>query len=290
MALSLSRVPTVDLFGVRIANISEVEAARIVVDSASDGRGGWIATVNTDILRQVQRTRELSDLVATASLIVADGMPLVWASRLQRSPLKERVAGSNLVWSISRLAAAQALPIFLLGGDPGVASSAADVLQSSIENLTVAGTYSPPFGFEYDTRIYDEICAALRAARPAIVYCGLGFPKQEKLITALQAEFRSTWFLASGFSFSFVAGAARRAPAPIQAAGLEWAHRLVQEPRRLFRRYVLHDIPFGLRLIMSAGRRGAKARATNRDVTPAGSETAFARKRTPPPAGKQTQR
>jgi N-acetylglucosaminyldiphosphoundecaprenol N-acetyl-beta-D-mannosaminyltransferase len=162
------------------------------------------------------------------------------------------VAGSNLLQLVSEQAAQRGLSIFLLGGNPGTAQRAASVLAERYPGLRIAGTCCPPFGFERDPAELARISEVLREARPDIVFVGLGFPKQEKLIEVLRPQHPSAWWLGIGVSFSFVAGEIGRAPAWMQRSGLEWVHRLLQEPRRLARRYLVDDIPFVFRLGASA--------------------------------------
>jgi N-acetylglucosaminyldiphosphoundecaprenol N-acetyl-beta-D-mannosaminyltransferase len=218
------------------------------------GRGGWICPTNLDVLRQVVISPELRALVEDADLVVADGMPLLWASRVQGAALPERVAGSSLIHTLSHAAARNGASVFLLGGDPGVAERAAARLRDDIDGLTVCGTHCPPVGFEREPALMAGIEAALRAAQPDVVYVALGFPKQERLIRRLRAEHPSVWFVSVGASFSFVAGEIARAPVWMQRAGLEWVHRLAQEPRRLARRYLVDGIPFLVRVLASAAR------------------------------------
>jgi N-acetylglucosaminyldiphosphoundecaprenol N-acetyl-beta-D-mannosaminyltransferase len=179
-------------------------------------------------------------------------MPLLWASRLQGTPLPERVAGSELIYTLTAAAAEAGRSVFLLGGNPGAAERAGEELRRRNPTLKLAGTRCPPFGFEKDSASVDEITGALEAARPDVVFVCLGFPKQERLIERIRARLPTAWFLGVGISLSFVCGDIRRAPRWMQRIGLEWVHRLAQEPTRLFRRYVLHDIPFAFRLIVSA--------------------------------------
>jgi N-acetylglucosaminyldiphosphoundecaprenol N-acetyl-beta-D-mannosaminyltransferase len=216
------------------------------------GRGGWVITPNVEHLRQFQAQPELRPLYRSADLVLADGMPLVWACRLQGTPVPERVAGSDLVWSLSGEAARTGASLFLLGGNPGVAERAAVVLTSRWPNLRIAGALCPPLGFERDPVERARIDAALEQAQPDIVYVALGAPKSERLVAELRSRFPGTWFLGVGISLSFITGEVRRAPRWMQVAGLEWVHRLAQEPRRLFTRYVVHDAPFALHLFVRA--------------------------------------
>jgi N-acetylglucosaminyldiphosphoundecaprenol N-acetyl-beta-D-mannosaminyltransferase len=143
---------------------------------------------------------------------------------------------------------------FLLGGDHGVAESAAQRLVGDHAGLRLAGTYCPPVGFEADPAELAKIEQAIDAAKPKVVFVALGFPKQDRLIERLRATRPSTWFLSCGISLSFVSGDVQRAPVWLQRIGLEWLHRLGQEPRRLARRYLIEGFPFMARLVLSAVR------------------------------------
>lgn len=219
-----------------------------IVHHAQSGLGGWVLTPNLDHLRRYHHEPELRSIFDAASFVVADGMPLVWASRIAGRPLPGRVAGSDLIRHISVAAAQNDLSIFFLGGAPGAAEGAALVLGQEIPGLRVVGVHSPPIGFEQVQAELDLIDELIVNAQPDIVLVGLPFPRQEKLIAHLQPLRASTWFLGLGVSFSFVNGDVVRAPATLQRFGLEWAHRLLQEPRRLFTRYLVHGIPFAVRL------------------------------------------
>src|SRR5439155_23995077 len=142
--------------------------------------------------------------------------------------------------------------IFLLGGNAGAAEACAERMRTEYPKVRIAGLLSPPHGFEKDERALGEIVATLRAAAPEIVYLALGFPKQEELALQLAPMMPTAWFVGVGISFSFVAGEVQRAPRWMQATGLEWVHRLVQEPRRLFRRYVVDGLPFAARMFAHA--------------------------------------
>jgi N-acetylglucosaminyldiphosphoundecaprenol N-acetyl-beta-D-mannosaminyltransferase len=249
----------VDMIGLAIDRISESETVRHAMEGVRDRRGGWICPTNLDVLRQVVTSPELRSLVEDADLVVADGMPLLWASRLQGAALPERVAGSSLIHTLAHAAARQGASVFLLGGDPGVAERAAARLRSDIAGLEVRGTLAPPVGFERDAARVAEIRSELRAARPDIVYVALGFPKQERLIRELREELPGAWFVSVGASFAFVAGELERAPRWMQRVGLEWLHRLAQEPGRLAARYLVDGIPFLVWVLAASARRRARA-------------------------------
>jgi N-acetylglucosaminyldiphosphoundecaprenol N-acetyl-beta-D-mannosaminyltransferase len=241
---------TVDLFRMPLARVDEAGCIEMVMASLAARRGGWIVTANLDILRRHVLDRGFRELVRPASLFVADGMPLVWASMLRGLPLPQRVSGSDLILTLSARAARHAHPVFLIGGDSGTAEQAAQRLRSQCPGLRVAGTWYPPPGFERDPAHMPALRDALQAAQPAIVYVALGCPKQDQLIGALYPDFPQMWWIGVGISFSLLAGRLRRAPRWAQRAGLEWACRLWQEPRRLAVRYLVHGLPFALLLLL----------------------------------------
>jgi N-acetylglucosaminyldiphosphoundecaprenol N-acetyl-beta-D-mannosaminyltransferase len=242
---------------------SERDVIAHILTSLADGRGGWMVNPNTDVLQQTMQRVDLRRLIHSADLVIADGMPLIWASRVQGEPLPERVAGSTLIRTMSFAAAEAGVPVFLLGGSEGVAERAAARLMTEFPGL-VAGYHCPPVGFESDPMQRASIDEAVATFGPAIYYCGLGFPKQERLMAQLVERFPASWFIGSGASLGFVAGETKRAPLWMQDAGLEWCYRLWQEPRRLFPRYVVHDAPFAARMLtrslIARARRGLAAK------------------------------
>lgn len=251
-ALSPRPLETVRIAGIDLHDVDGAECVNHVMIEASSGRGGWIVTPNADIARQANRDPMIAQLVARATMRVADGMPLVWASRIVGTPLRERVCGSDLVWSLSERAAQQNLSVFLLGGgQEDTASKAAAVLKERYPNLRIAGTWFPPFGFEINPMQKEAMRLALRKAAPDIVYVALGFPKAERLIDELREVLPNAWWIGVGISLSFICEEVPRAPVWMQKVGLEWLHRLTQEPGRLAKRYLWHDLPFVARLLAS---------------------------------------
>jgi N-acetylglucosaminyldiphosphoundecaprenol N-acetyl-beta-D-mannosaminyltransferase len=246
------RARRVTLLGTPLDPLTEAEAVDAIFAALEQGRGGWVLTPNLDHLNQFARSGDLRRFHDQADLVLADGMPLVWASRLRGTPLPERVAGSNLIWSVSGRAAQDGRSVYLLGGTPGVGEVAAKVLREHYPALSIVGAHAPPFGFEREPAELDQIETLLKDARPDIVLVCLPFPKQEVLIEQLQHLRGEMWFLGLGVSLSFVAGDLQRAPDWMRAMSLEWIHRLIQEPRRLYRRYLVEGVPFAARLFARA--------------------------------------
>jgi N-acetylglucosaminyldiphosphoundecaprenol N-acetyl-beta-D-mannosaminyltransferase len=259
VGIRTAREHHVALRGVKFAALTEEQTVDMIIEEVRQHHGGWVSTPNISQLEQINESLELQELVEDASLVVADGMPLVWASQIQGTPLPERVAGSNLVWSLAGAAADAGASLFLLGGDDGVAPRAQAVLEREIPGLRVVGTHTPPVGFEHNPEQTSIIAEKLETTHPDVVYVGLGFPKQERLIRELTRRLPGTWFLGIGMSLSFISGDVQRSPRWMQKLGLEWGHRLLSEPRRLFRRYIVDGIPFTLGLLVRSC--AARARA-----------------------------
>nr|WP_184938354.1 WecB/TagA/CpsF family glycosyltransferase [Planomonospora venezuelensis] len=232
--------------------LTESQVGEHVAAEWRQRRGGSIVTANVDIARKATADPALAELVAGAELVVADGMPLVWAARLSGTPVPARVTGASLVFSLSELAAREGRTVFLLGGEPGVPDGAGRVLADRYPGLKVAGTHSPPFGFDTDQDGLREAVEKVAAAAPDLVFVGLGFPKQERFIAALRPRLPSAWHLGCGAGIPMAAGQFQRAPAALQRAGGEWLYRLWLEPRRLAGRYLRDDLPFALRVLAAA--------------------------------------
>lgn len=230
-------------------SVTEAEVVGQVRRGWAAGQGGTIITVNADVARTVKRQPDLAGLVAAGSLVVADGMPLLWAARASGRPLPERVTGSSLIFTLTAAAAADGRSIYLLGGAAGVPERAAAAMLARYPGLRVAGTDSPPFGFDATDAGIAAAAAAVTAAEPDLVMVGLGFPRQEKLIEHLRAARPGAWYLACGGAIAMAAGVTPRAAPLMQRLGLEWLHRMALEPRRLAGRYLRDDLPFVLGLL-----------------------------------------
>ena len=257
---------SVELCGMPLASIDSTQLIDHLFDSLAAGKGGWLITANLDFLRRHVKDAEAREIYASADLRVADGMPLIWASRLRGTPLPERVAGSSLVMPLCARAAQAGRSVYLLGGDPKAAEVAVQKLRDASPGLTIAGVSSPWVSAVPTAAELDGIAAELTAASPDIVLVAFGSPKQERVIGALRARLPSAWWIGVGISLSFIAGHVKRAPQLVQVLGLEWMHRLVQEPRRLFRRYVVEDIPFAFELFGRAAADRLRAKQTQRDA------------------------
>lgn len=243
-----------------------------VVAAIKRDDGGTIVTPNVDICHQISKDVPSRGFLTSASFVVPDGMPLLWAARLAGRPLVERITGSDLIYSLSRAAAANAWAIYLIGG-VSAARLAGDRLASLYPGLKVAGTYTPPARFDAMADDIEVLGKELAEAEPKIVFVGLGFPKQERLIARLIPHLPQAWFVGCGAAVPYAAGELRRAPAWMQRSGLEWVFRLVSEPRRLAGRYLRRDLPFAVALLVRSAwqglRNAGRARAVGRGAAKA---------------------
>jgi len=234
--------PRVDLGGVLVDQIDLRGAVEQVRQFVQSGRPHQIVTINLDFLNIAQRNDDFCRTLNEADLAVADGMPLVWLSRVKGMPLAQRVAGVDLFHECCALAAEEGRSVFLLGAGPGVADIAAQRLVERYPGLTVVGTYAPPNGpasIEEDELMVEMI----RAAAPDFLFVALGAPRQDLWIRDHLHDLHVRVAMGVGCVFDLVAGTAIRAPSWMQRSGLEWAFRLGREPGRLWRRYLLNDLP-----------------------------------------------
>jgi N-acetylglucosaminyldiphosphoundecaprenol N-acetyl-beta-D-mannosaminyltransferase len=244
--------PTLDLLGMPLACVDAGRLLDHVFDRLAVGQGGWIVTANLDFLRRHAHDPSARALYEQADLRVADGMPLIWAARLQGGRLPERIAGSSLVLPIAERAASAGRSLYLLGGEPDANTGAAEVMRARWPSLNICGASSPMVASPPSADDIQALVNELKQVRPDRVLVGMGSPKQEQIIAMLRAELPRSWMIGVGISFSFVAGKVSRAPVWMQNVGLEWCWRLAQEPRRLARRYLLDDIPFSVELFARA--------------------------------------
>ncbi len=236
--MSGDRAARVRVGGAAVDPCTADQAVRWIVDRArAGGPPALVVTPNAHhavLLREDARFRAVCE---GAWLSVADGMSLVWASRLLGTPVPERVSGVDLFESVCGAAAGTGLGVFFLGGRAGAAEGAARTLQARYPGLRIAGTHCPPHGFEAEAAEAARAVEAVRAAAPDILFVALGAPRQELWMHEHALALGVPVSAGIGASFDFVSGMLPRAPAWVQRAGLEWLFRTLVEPGRLWRRY-----------------------------------------------------
>ena len=251
---SSSIVPTVRVGGVGFSNVTMKQTLSMILLMIQKSQTPHhIVTGNLDHLCILETDHEFRNAYATASLVLADGMPIVWLSKLVRSQsqpaLPERVAGSDLFWELGKLSQSNGVRIFLLGGKPGAADGAKEKLLEMYPDCEICGTYCPSFADFDSSEVQDEIVRKVRSASPDILMVAFGAPKQEKWILANKHRLGVPVSIGVGGSFEMACGFSKRAPKIMQELGLEWAFRLLQDPARLYERYIRKDIPFLIELL-----------------------------------------
>lgn len=244
-----SAKPPVCVWGLDLHPLRGDECVGAILAALDAGRGGWVFTPNLDHLRRYRRDDDFRRTVASATITIADGMPLVWAARIAGTPLPGRACGSDLIRPLAAAAAAAGRSLFLLGADARTLDQAAAVLREDTIGLDLVGLWAPPRADAAAIAADEQLRAHLAAAAPDIVLVALGSPKQEQVIAALRADLPGTWWLGIGAGLAFLAGTTPRAPGWLRAVGGEWVFRLVLEPRRLARRYLVDGLPCFGRLL-----------------------------------------
>lgn len=227
-----------------VDNVTQQEAIHKISNMIAAKQKGYVVTPNLDHIVKLEDDPAFEECYNKASLVLADGNPLVWASKLLGTPLKALVTGSDLFPALCEHASANGHRLFFLGGLEGVATKAADNLKALYPHIQIVGVYSPPFGFDKNEEENNKIIKMINTVQPDILFVGVGAPKQEKWmyknIDALEVHVA----LGIGASFDFVAGTIKRAPAIVRKVGMEWFWRFSNEPKRLFKRYFIDSTQF----------------------------------------------
>ncbi len=224
------------IMGIPFHDVTFEETVSWALQRIRSGKPGYIVTANLDFVMQSRRDPELQRIMLEADLVVADGAPLVWISKLFGPRLRQRVTGSDLTPMLAGACRDENLSIFALGAAPGVAQKAMDALKNRYSGLNVAGFYSPPKAdiLEMDHQV---ILSNIRDSAPDLLLVAFGAPKQEKWINMHFREWKVPLAIGIGGTLDFLAGVQRRAPRLVQKAGMEWFWRMLTDPRRLLGRY-----------------------------------------------------
>jgi N-acetylglucosaminyldiphosphoundecaprenol N-acetyl-beta-D-mannosaminyltransferase len=235
---------TAPVLGTPVAMTRYEDAVRMILECAAEAdRAYLVAAANTHLVTLASRSREYAAALAKFDFIVPDGMPLIWyLNFLEGADLTDRVYGPELM---SRCLAASGTEQrhFFLGSSDTMRERLQEVLQRRFPELTIVGGYSPPFG-DWDDAEDAKICRAIRRSEAQLVWVGLGCPRQEEFLARMKDRLPWGVYLAVGAAFSLISGAVPQAPKFLQKRGLEWAFRLWAEPRRLWRRYLVHNSLF----------------------------------------------
>lgn len=232
--------PRVELFGIPIAALTMDETVQRARAMVLDGASHQHVVVNAAKVVAIDRDATLAEAVRSCDLVNADGASVVWASRLLRRPLPERVAGIDLFERLVEAAAMDGHPVYFLGGRQDVVTEVVRVFEARYPSLKVAGYHD---GY-WDDDAEPALVEAIREARPAYLFLAIPSPRKELWLNHYRQELSIPFVMGVGGSFDVIAGRVSRAPSAVQRAGMEWAWRLAQEPRRMWRRYLFGNLAF----------------------------------------------
>ena len=230
----------IEMMGCKIDNLSMEETLQTIEGFIRSGKPHQHVVVNVDKLVKASRDPELRQIINDCALINADGMPVVWASRLLGKGLKERVAGVDLFDALMARAAQKSWRVFLLGAHEEVVSGVCRLYQKKHPNLPFAGYRNGYWKPEEEAGVVEQI----KAANADLLFVAISSPKKEQFLGKYQDDMQIPFAMGVGGTFDVVVGKVKRAPVWMQKSGLEWFYRFLQEPRRMFKRYFIDDMAF----------------------------------------------
>jgi N-acetylglucosaminyldiphosphoundecaprenol N-acetyl-beta-D-mannosaminyltransferase len=244
--------PVSNVLGLPIACVTYQDVLNFLDLQLAARSKTFCVTLNLDILRLTAEKPDFHAVVKAADFVFADGMPILWLSQLNKSnpTMPERVAGCDIAHDLCRMSHQKGYRVFILGAAPGVADLAVEKLRAELPNLQMAGTYSPAFSELQDAVQSQQIIDRINAAGTDILLVALGAPKQEMWIAKNLSQLDVAVILPCGGSIDFIAGVQKKSPRWIGKLGLEWVFRMACSPKRLFDRYIVHDLPFLVRACM----------------------------------------
>lgn len=228
-----------NIFHLHFNNYSMNEAIDSIELKVKNQQKSLVVPVNLDMLRISYKDLEFRKIINEADITLIDGKPLIWFSKLYRKRFKHKVSGSDLIYPLLEMMNKEKLSLFIVGGKDGVAEEACKKIQEKYSGITIAGWYSPPFGFEKNEEQTKETIESINQANPQVVLLCLSAPKQEKFYKNNCEELIPATYICAGATVDFLAGNVNRAPKWMSSLGLEWLYRLSKEPKRLFKRYWL---------------------------------------------------
>lgn len=249
----------VSLFDITIDNFTMNETLekinKLIYTNKQDSKYSYILTPNVDHIINIHKDNAFKKIYEGADIRIADGMPIVWASKILRKPLKERVTGADLTPRLIEMAYQQKLKVFIFGSKEGVAAQAVAKYKEIFGEGFQIDCYSPPFGFENSINEVDKSIDIITSFEPDILLVSLGSPKGEFFINKYIDRLKVPVSLQIGAAIDFIAGTVNRAPKWMQKYGLEWFYRFLQEPKRMFKRYFVQDMTFIILLLKELKRK-----------------------------------
>lgn len=231
----------INFLGIQIDNMTADEILDHVDVCIKKRKPCQIVGVNVDQAIRVIEDKYSHKIFDDAEIVFTDGKPIIWMSKWLKRPIVEKVSGPDLMLLLCERAAKKGYKIFILGCAEGVAANAAKNLEKMYPGLQCVGTYSPPFGFEKDRAEMDKIVTMLRKSNADQLFVGMGSPKQDIFIYENMNKYQIPVSYSMGAAIDFIGGNVKRAPKWMSDMGLEWFHRMMQNPKRLMKRYLVDD-------------------------------------------------
>jgi N-acetylglucosaminyldiphosphoundecaprenol N-acetyl-beta-D-mannosaminyltransferase len=230
------------LLNTYVNNLDMTETIENIESLIINKTKSYIVAINVDVVIKIEKDIYLKGITDNADMVLVDGKPLIWISKLHKQPVKAKISGSDLVPELCKVAAEKGYTIFILGGKDGIAEQAKNRLEEQYPEIKIVGTYAPPLGFEKDEAELDNINKKISEVHPDMLIACFGCPKQEKWIYENYQKYDATVSICAGATVDFLAGNVKRAPKWMSEHGLEWLYRFFQEPKRLFKRYFIDDL------------------------------------------------
>lgn len=230
------------LLNTSVNNVSMDETIQAIDTFIQQKKRSYIVAINVDVVMKIEKDTYLKKITDQADMVLVDGKPLIWISKIHKRPVKAKISGSDLVPQLCEKAAKSGYTIFIIGGKDGIAEQAKLRLEKQMQDIRIVGTYAPPLGFEKDQQELDKINRMISDVHPDLLIACFGCPKQEKWIYENYQKYDATVSVCAGATVDFLAGNVKRAPKWMSDHGLEWFYRFLQEPKRMFKRYFVDDV------------------------------------------------
>lgn len=218
------------------------ETLKEICHLIDERKKSYVVAVNVDVVIKIEKDGYLKKITDEADLTLVDGKPLIWISKWHKRPVKAKISGSDLVPELCKVASKKGYRLFIIGGGDGIAEKAKQNLERDLKDIKIVGTYAPPLGFEKDKIELNKINTMISNAHPEILIACFGCPKQEKWIYENYQKYDAIVSICAGATVDFLADRMSRAPKWMRDHGFEWLYRLIQEPKRLFKRYLIDDM------------------------------------------------
>jgi N-acetylglucosaminyldiphosphoundecaprenol N-acetyl-beta-D-mannosaminyltransferase len=245
---NLNFVPRANVLGVGVSAINLPQAVELILQAVQQKRKGYVGVTGVHGVMEARSDEGFRRILNGALLNTPDGMPMSWVGRLQGFRQMDRVYGPDLLLALAGKTSDGGVRHFFYGGAPGIAEKLKSTLEMRFPGLSVVGTYTPPFR-PLSSREEEELLQQLVESSADICWVGLSTPKQERFMAAYLPRLPVTIMIGVGAAFDIHSGKIKQAPLWMQRRGLEWLFRLIQEPKRLWKRYLINNPLFVMRII-----------------------------------------